>query len=90
MKCGLFTNNSGQVLLVHRSPFELPVIWIEYDESLGTLTLIHRGGKVQDIGLKIDKTMKKNLSHGTQVTIALMPEQQIESTEKTVLIVKNY
>ena len=90
MKCGVFTNTNGQILIVHDKEIEGALQWVEYDASFNTLSLIHIGGKVQDLGLEIKQQMQENIANSDQVTLAYMEGQQIKTVQQAILVVKDY
>jgi hypothetical protein len=90
MKCGIFTNKDGQILIIHRKKMIDSVIWVEYEQEKNTLTFVFEGGTTQDLGLEINPSMKNNLAHGVEVTLALMVNQKVLSTQKVAVVIKDY
>lgn len=90
MKCCALTTPDGGILICHDKETYSPVYWVEYDKSDDSFTFIYKGGTVQPLGLKINKQMRENMSHGERVTIAHMVDTEIKSTQIALLIVKDY
>jgi hypothetical protein len=90
MRCGLFTNKEGSLLIVHDKKIRSPVEWVEYDHCDESLSLIHNDGSIQELGLKIDKKTHGNLLHGKEVTIARIEKKEIKSSIKVPIVNKEY
>lgn len=89
MKCGIFTNEKGEILLVHREPFKYPVIWIEHDRKIQNFTIVYEDGRTQELGLDI-AALDGDLEHGREVHLVYMVGDEIISVKLTVIVVKDY
>ncbi len=89
MRCCLLTNPQGQVLIAHDQPIGA-VEWIEFNPNDNSFTLVFDGGSMQPLGLDLNLQMKQNLSHGQEVALVYMVEQDIRSTQKTMFIIQDY
>ena len=90
MRCGIFTNAKGEILIIHDKDMPSDVEWIEYNTIEDQFSLIHHDGQTQDLGIKFDTKIKQNLLHGTEVTLALMLDKKIVSSHKAVFVIKEY
>ena len=89
MRCGMFTNAKGEVLIVHDQEIASPIQWIEYDEADDSFSLIHENGHIQPLGLKLDHKMKENLLHGSEVTLARLVDKKIKSSQTVLFLFKS-
>jgi hypothetical protein len=90
MRCGMFTNKEGQLLIVHDKEIISPVQWAEFDTADNKLSLIHEDGSVQELGLEIDKKMQGNLLKGKELTLAKIENKKICSSMKAPIVIKDY
>lgn len=89
MRCGMFTNEKGEILIVHDQEIASPIQWIEYDEADYSFSLIHENGYIQPLGLKLDNKMKANLTHGSKVTLSYLVDNKVKSSQTVVFLVKS-
>jgi hypothetical protein len=86
MRCGIFTNAKGEILIVHDHELSGYLGWVEYDEADSRLYLVRETGSIQPLGLDIDKAVQKNLRKANTITLAHLSNQTIISTQQVVLI----
>lgn len=89
MRCGMFTNAEGEILIVHDQEITSPIQWIEYDEVDDSFSLIHENGHIQPLGLQLNQKMKANLLHASEVTLAHLADKKIKSSQTVVFLVKS-
>ena len=89
MRCGMFTNAKGEILIVHDKEIASPIQWIEYYEADDIFSLIHENGHIQPLGLKLDHKMKENLLHGSKVTLAHLVDNKIKFSQTVVFLFKS-
>lgn len=90
MKCGMFTNDQGDILIIHDQPIAQTVDWVEYRPSDQTFSLICENGSVQDLGIELDKKTKNNLSTGRGVKLAYIDGGTIQSVQTVHIIIQDY
>ncbi len=90
MRCGIFTNAQGKIMIVHDKPLASSIQWIEYCEIEDSFLLIHEDGHIQALGLQLDPKMRENLKHGTEVTIAYLLNKKIKSSQTVVFLIKSF
>ncbi|MGH1402879.1 MAG: hypothetical protein ACRBDL_01410 [Alphaproteobacteria bacterium] len=90
IKCGAFTNKQGDILIAHDVPLPSRVLWVEYDQTDDSFSLIHRLGRIQDLGIKMTEKMRENLEHGKLVQIAHLEEKKVRTAQKVTLVIRNY
>lgn len=90
MRCGIFTNSKGQVLIVHVQDIQSPVQWLEYDQHENKLFIIHENGNTQDLGLSVSAKMQSNLLQASEVILAKFADKKIQSSQKITLVIKDY
>ena len=88
MRCGIFSNAKGQIMIIHDQELVSPIQWIEYYEAEDSFSLIHEDGHIQPLGLQLDQKMKANLKHGTEVTLACLFDKKIRSSQTVVFLIK--
>ena len=88
MRCGIFTNAQGKIMIVHDKPLASSIQWIEYCEIEDSFLLIHEDGRTQDLGVTLDAKMKINLSSGQEATLAFMQNKEIKKTQKVVFVIR--
>ncbi len=90
IKCGAFTNKQGDILIAHDVPLPSRILWVEYDVPDDSFTLVHREGRIQDLGIDMTDKMRENLEHGKIVQIAHLVEKKIKSAQKVTLVIRDY
>lgn len=90
IKCGAFTNKKGEILIAHDVPLPSAILWVEYDVPDDSFTLVHREGRIQDLGIKMTDKMRQNLKHGKLVQIAHLIDKKVKSAQKVTLVMRNY
>lgn len=88
MRCGIFTNAKGEVLIIHDQPLKSDIQWIEYAPKEQSFCIIHEDGHIQNLGVPFDKKIKNHLLSGQEVSLAHMVEQKIISTQTVPLIIQ--
>jgi hypothetical protein len=89
MRCGIFSNSKGEVLIIYNYTLETTVQWLEFHVGDRSLSIIHETGKIQDLGIKIDNKMKKNIMKCQEVSMAQISDNKIQKTQKISLIIQN-
>ena len=89
MKCGIFTNPDGEVLIVHDQPVQSPIEWIEYDQNTQQFLLVHKHGYIQELGIELDQNMLSNLSQGQEITLAHIVDKKIKALQTVVFLFKS-
>lgn len=90
MRCGIFTNAEGDVMIVHDKEFKEPIQWIEYNQGDNQMFLIYESGAMQDFGVQIDNEMQEHLLHGVKVSVVHLKDKKIQSTQNVVLLIQQY
>ena len=76
------------VWLAHDQPFPGISQWAEYDVDMGTLTLVSNGGITQDLGIKIQKPMRKYLRQAKMIDTVLVQNKKIHDFGRIPLLVR--
>ena len=90
MRCGVFTNAKGDVLIVHDQKISGELEWVEYNKTESTISLIQDDGGIIDLGIAVDDKMKKNLAHGLMVSLAFIQDKEIVSSQKITMVIQDY
>ncbi|MCB9988207.1 MAG: hypothetical protein H6868_02605 [Rhodospirillales bacterium] len=72
MHFDLVVNEQGQAWVLHDKPLPSVLQWVEYDRQESTLTLILQGGKLQNIGMNVEKHIDEYLKDIEQICVAHM------------------
>lgn len=88
MRCAILTNSKGEILIIHDKNLDGVVDYIEYDPTEQSFSLIFDDGRMQDLGLEFDEKIKKNLLHGAEVNLVYMESKVIQSSQKTVFLIR--
>lgn len=88
MRCGMFSNSKGDIMIVHCEPLASDIQWIEFDKAARSMSLIHEDGKIQDLGIDLNDQAIKNISHGQEVTLVHFENKVITSHQTTVMIIQ--
>jgi hypothetical protein len=86
----MLSSPDGEILIAHERPIEGVIQWIEYDVARNSFMIIHEGGRVQDLGLKINEVMQDNISNGRKVMLVHMVGGEIQSGQRALLVVRDY
>lgn len=89
MKCGIFTNSAGEVLIVHDQSITDTIEWIEYDKTEDTFNIILDDGTLIPLGIALDQKMKGNISNGVEVKLAHIQNSQILSSQSVMLLIRD-
>jgi hypothetical protein len=90
MRCGIFTNAKGEILIIHDQEIKGSVQWIEYHKDNNQIFLIHENGTSQSLGLPVDNKMQGNMLHGIEVTLAYLKDKKVISSQKVSLVIQDY
>lgn len=88
MRCGIFTNAQGEILIIHDRKITSTVDYIEYDPQEKSFSLIYDDGKMQELGVEFNEKIKDNLLHGSEVTLARMKNKKIISSQKILFLIR--
>ena len=89
MDAGLMINEHDDVWLVHDKPFRDYLHWVEFDADLMSLTLIHRNGRVQDYGRKVDPGLAKSLKNARHIFTMLLENDKVTDTYILPLLIRD-
>lgn len=90
VKCGIFTNKQGDILIVQDSPLSSEIKYVEYDPANNSFSLVYTNGFTQNLGIDINENMKKNLKQGKEVNFAYIANEKIQSVHTAMLLIQNY
>lgn len=88
MKVDLFINRNAQVLVAHDRPFPGILQWAEYDVDIGNIIFVTNEGRIQDMGMKIQPTMRKYLRMAQKIDTVLVQDGQIRDVWNVPLVVR--
>lgn len=86
MRCGIFSNSQGKVMIIHDKKLKNDLDYIEYDEHEKKISLIYMDGSLQDLGIDIPPDMLKDMSAGQEVDLLHLINGKITSSLKTVFL----
>ena len=86
MRCGIFTNASGKIVIIHDKQIKINLSWIEYDENLKQTFLVYDNGNTQELGIVIPDSMLKSLSSGRSISLLHLINGRIHSSQETSFI----
>ena len=89
MRCGMFTNAQGNLLIVHDRAFQAVVEWLEYDRVENKLFLVYAEGQIQALHFDIDHKMAGNLALGTEVMLIQLSNKVIQSSKTVMVIIRD-
>lgn len=69
MPVDIVINDEGKVWIMHKQPLKKRLLWVEYDQDMKKITLVTKGGIVQDLGMQINDTIAKYLRKATSLYI---------------------
>lgn len=90
MRCGIFTNASGDVMIVHDRPLISDVNWVEFDDGDNSVSIIYEHGEIQPLGISFDKKMVENLKKAGCIELMYFSAGQVIGKISVSFIVKNY
>lgn len=90
MRCGMFSNGRGEIMLVHDQEIPQSVEWVEYDKMTGKISLIHEDGSLRYLGIDLDSRTKSNLRHGINIIMSLIQNSKIIKSNRVSLVVQDY
>lgn len=87
MEAGLMVNERNIVWLVHDRPLRDYLHWVEFDSDRMVLTLVYRGGRVQDYGRPVHPELADILRRTRQIlTMQLKGEEIVDSYMLPLLV----
>lgn len=90
MRCGIFTNASGEILVVHDHALPAAVDYIEYDSDSDQCCLVYNDGRMQNLGVSLNQKVRNHIQHGSEVTLAYLENKKIKSTVKVVFLIRSF
>lgn len=89
MRCAVFTNPHGGILIVHDRAIKGDIDYIEYDPEQKTFSLIFADGKMQPLGIEFNSTIKNNLLNGQQVVLSFLDNGEIQSSQTVAFLIRD-
>lgn len=89
-RCCILSDPHGKIIIVHDKEIRSELQWVEYDRQEHTLNLIHEEGQIQDLGIRLNEAMRKNISHGSEITLVKLESGKLHEERKLVLVIKDY
>ncbi len=90
MRCFILSDPKGTIVIVHDKDIRSELQWVEYDAQDHSLSLIHEEGQVQDLGIKLNETMRANILHGMDIKLVKLENKVLYPEQSTILIIKDY
>lgn len=88
MRCGLFTNEKSDILLVHYDALPATVEYMQYDPAIQKFTLVYETGQIQELGLTMQDRIDANLRNGAEVILARMKDKKLTATQKVTFLIQ--
>lgn len=88
MRCGIFTNGKGEVMIIHDQIIDPPVEWVEYDIQDNQLHIILEDGKIQELGFEISEKARLNMQKSGEVTFCRIADKKVKTAQKFTLIIR--
>lgn len=90
MRCGIFTNAKGEVLIVHDEEIKGSIDYVHYDLSDLSFSLVFEDGRTQNLGIELDGKIRQNLLQGSEVTIAFLDGKTIKRAQHVLFLIREY
>lgn len=90
MRCGIFSNEHGQITIIHDQEIKESVQWVEYNQQDNQLFIIHENGMPQDLGIEIQGQMKENLIGGIEVIMLQLRDEKLVNHRSLTIIIQDY
>ncbi|MGC3940948.1 hypothetical protein ACOTTU_24375 [Roseobacter sp. EG26] len=81
MRCGVFSNGRGEVLIVHDESIG-SLLWVEINFDEKTVVLIFEDGQSQNLGLELDPRTISNLRACSEVVVAHLSDKGFGRSQK--------
>lgn len=81
-------NKNSEVWVFHNKPFPNVLEWIEYDAEESSLVFVTKGGRLNDLGIKIGPLMHKYLHKANEAAAFLVFDNQIHDVARVPIIVR--
>jgi hypothetical protein len=88
MAVDLIINKDSKVWVAHDKPFPGILQWAEYDVDLGTLHFVTDDGKIQDLGMVVQPSLRKYMRMAEKVDTLLVQNEKICDFYSIPLIVR--
>ena len=89
MRCGMFTNDKGEVLIVHEEPLGGTVDWVEFDAQEQTFTLAFEDGRIQLLGLEVEPKAQRNLKLARRISLLHFRDKTIHAAKTVNFLYKD-
>jgi hypothetical protein len=90
MKIDVAVNKDSRVWVIHDKPFPAYLEWVEFDVETGTMTFVTKGGRLQELGLKIHHPMDDYVAQANQVCVVWLEEGQIRDIGLVPMTVRDW
>ena len=87
MRCGVFTNDRGEVVFVHDRELPGDIQWVEYDPEKQDFMFIHENGQSQQSGISLSRKTQDNLLKASEIIAVQLKDKQIVSQIKLSLVI---
>lgn len=86
MRCGIFTNANGRIVIIHDQKIKKNLEWVEYDGMMQEMHLIYDDGTMQNLGISMPNGMLAKLSQGDLVYLLHLVGGEIQSSQEVVFL----
>ncbi|NCO03052.1 MAG: hypothetical protein GW903_02535 [Alphaproteobacteria bacterium] len=90
MRCSILSNPKGDILILHDKLIRSDIQWVEFNTHDLKLSLIHKDGMPQDLGIDIDPVMAMNIKQGNKVQFALLQDKKIVDVKNSTIVIQDY
>ncbi|MFK7839162.1 MAG: hypothetical protein AB8B83_02430 [Bdellovibrionales bacterium] len=88
MRCCMFTNANGDIMIVHETPLLSEIQWVEFYPETGAFNLVHEEGRIQALGIELADNAVSNISKGQEVTLVHFESKAVAATQKATLLIQ--
>lgn len=71
----------GRVVVFHNKPFKKDLAWMEYNMGQDSVEFVMDDGDIRDIGIPVNKDMKKYMHNTHQVLMVLLDDETGQAKE---------
>ncbi len=88
MDVDVIINEKSQIWVMHDKPFPRRLDWVEYDMDDDSLTFVTKGGKVQDLGMKIQPAIRSLMAKSNNLYTMCVQDGKISNFFMVVIAIR--
>ena len=90
MRCGMFTNKQGELLVIHNKELGHDIQWVEFEPDTRTCVFVYDDGAYQPLGIELTENMAEHIMVSRTLHTCHILDGKKLAQQSASVIIKDY